>query len=198
MPDNLVVRQGTTTTLEDNPKGGLLEGAHQTVHVETFADLVKEGIISSNAVLEHLLEGVKKSTEEAITSRDTFAPFVAVRGTSLPDLRRFGSFTAATPQANPSERSAFWRFARGVSPSAVSDLKATTNLSTVTPGRFDHLGVISKFHFADVTVESNAVLQVTGKVQVMLAGDVFIKKGGKIVVSGDGFHLKASSIHGEQ
>jgi hypothetical protein len=182
-------------TLKENPRGGILEAAHQQVRLDVFSDLVKEGIVGSDAVLNHMLEAAKTATNEALTNRSTFTPFVPVRGTTQPDLRRLGTFIAASPDANPGEQSTFWRLARDVPPSAVANLKASTKLTEVGLGRFSN---ISKFLFTDVTIETNGVLQVTGTIQVMLAKNVLIKKGGRIMVNGGGFQVKATSIQGEQ
>jgi hypothetical protein len=195
MPDNLIVEEGTTVTLEDNPRGAGLEAAYQALHLETFNDLVKEGLVSSNESLEQMLTAAKKITHEALTSRDTFTPTVTVRGTALPDLRRFGGFTAGSLQATPSDRSNFWRFARVVSPTAVAKLDMDTKLSSVG---LANMARIAKYLFRDVIVENNATLKVTGKSKLLSATNVLIKKGGRIVVSGGGLRIKAVSIQGQQ
>jgi hypothetical protein len=194
MPDDLIVGQGTIVTLEENPRGGILEAAHQRVRLDTLSDLVREEIVSSDAVLNHLLEAAKTATKEALTSRSTFTPFVPVRGTTRPDLRRLGSFLVASPDATPLEQTIFWRLARGVSATTVANLTVSTRLTDVG---VLHPVDVSKFVFKDVTVETNGLLQVVGD-QIIYATHLLIQRGGRIVGSGSGFQIKARSIQGEQ
>lgn len=192
MPDDLIVQQGTTITLDDNPKGAL-EAARQVVQLKTFEDFFNHEIVSSRTALEQMINATKEATQIALTNKDTFSPTVNVRGTNRPDLRRFGNFAAASSEATTHEKSTFWRFIRAVPPERVATLDMKTSL--VSAG-LSHLSIIAKYLFRDLTIEENATLLIKGKQQFIHAGDILIKQKGRIVINGSGLRIKANSIEG--
>ncbi|TXI30770.1 MAG: hypothetical protein E6Q60_00585 [Nitrosomonas oligotropha] len=194
MPDDLIVQQGTTITLDDNPKGAL-EAARQVVQLKTFEDFFNHEIVSSRTALEQMINATKDATQIALTSKDTFSPMVNVRGTNRPDLRRFGNFAAASSEATAHEQSTFWRFIRAVPPERVAKLDMKASLSSAG---LAHLSIIAKYLFRDLTIEQNATLLIKGKQQFISVNDILIKQRGRIVINGSGVRIKANSIQGDQ
>jgi hypothetical protein len=198
MVSDLVVESGQTVVLDENPPPNL--GANvEKLKINTLNDLVGMGIISSQKELENLISSAKKVTTTALTSSETFTPFVNVTGTTRPDLKRFGSFMASSPSVKPTEINTFWRIVRTVDPVKLESITAETDLSSIIhSSMLDAIGKLTLFNFKDVTVESNGVLEIHDPVQVLRCNDLLIKKYGRIVVKGSGVVIKAHSIKGEK
>lgn len=193
MADDLTVVQGTTLVLDENPPPTLAP-SFQRVRINTFNDLVERGVIKSQSTVDRLLNSAIEVTRATLTRRETFTPFVSVIGTTRPDLRRFGSFVAATSDVNPTESHTFWRLARSIDPQALSTVKTDT---TLQPYLHPALSVINQYLFQDVVVEPNSVLTVHSAVTLLFCRDLLIKRTGRIVVQGS-TRISAFSIEGEQ
>lgn len=195
MAGNLFVKARETIIVDDAPTHPVIRAARREVRLESPRDLVTNRLIRSNEVLDELVAAAKSATQRALVNPRTFSPFTPVRGTSRPDLRRWGDFVASSPHANPSEQRAFWRMIRAAEPRGLARLTATL--------AFKDLGLIHRipwwlFEFGDITVEGGGTLAFKGKSKTVFAGEVLIKKGGRIVSSGGSVHINAFSIKGEQ
>lgn len=198
MANNLIVAQGTTIVLSKQPPANLA-GSMQRLQIHTLKDLVSHGMVKSDATLTALLDAAKSATAGALTSRDTFTPFVPVRGTSRSDLRRYGSFIAATSTVSRTESESFWRIAREIEPVKLATVNPTSDLSAlVSRGVLERLREFLKYFFNDVTIESGATLQLGGAVKNLSCHDLFIRRTGRIVIEGSGTQITAHSIKGER
>lgn len=197
MAMDIVVQPGTELRLsEEAPQG--FESALTRLQVRTLGDLVDLGLVSSREALGRMLESARQVTARALTSREAFTPFVPIRGTRQPDLRRFGAFLAAS-QEPPMEQQSFWQLAREIEPRALATLKPTTDLSTVlSPGMAAQLGRYWSVLVNDVTVEQNATLVVGKNIKKFSCHDLLIKKGGRLIVQSSGAFIQAHSIQGLQ
>lgn len=194
---DLVVAAGTTIVLNDTPPVDL-EGNLERVHIRTLNDLVDQGIIKSRENLDRLLGSSKTVTTAALRDRATFTPLVRVVGRSDPDLRRFGSFRAASSGISSVEMQSFWRIARLVDPEQLAGVTVESDLSRAINSSHINLKDILKFLFDNVTVESGATLRIEPSVQAFQCHDLLIKRSGRVVVAGGGLHITAHSIAGEQ
>lgn len=192
MATDLIVQTGTQVTLNDNPPQALA-GAMDRIQINSLKDLVTIGLVSSPAMLGRLLDSAKDSTTDALTRRETYTPMVTVHGTRLPDLRRYGSFRAATAEVDVLAADMFWRVVRDIPPTALATLKPESNLSAMVDPRFRE---ILKYLFKDVEVQSNAVLTLAPMVQVFQCNNLVIHKGGKIAILGNGALIRAFSVQG--
>ena len=198
MPEDLVVPEGTNVVLDENPPQHLAE-SFQRVHLRTLGDLVDNEVISSDDSLNSLLEAAKNATRSALESRSTYVPAVRVPGTLRPDLRRYGSYSAATGSIHPGERDTFWRVAREIEPAALANVTRDTPLAGVlTSAQAAKLSTIFKYLFQDVTVQSNGTLTITAAVQHFTCGNLLIERYGRILVQGSGVKISAFSIQGIQ
>ena len=196
MEDNLTVEEGTTVVLDENPPAELAGNLHR-VRIRTLNDLVELGAVSSHEKLNQLLDSAKEVTATTLKRRDTFVPFVPVHGTTRTDLRRFGSFMAAAPEASSSEGTAFWRTVRGINPHAIATVDSSTHL-TAALYPWSKYRKIFEYRLQDITVEHGAVLMIGAKVQSLNCKDLLIKRTGRIVAKGSGTVIKAHSVEGEQ
>lgn len=193
MANDLTVAQGTTLVLSENPSPTLAP-SFQRVQINTFNDLVEQGVIKSQDTVNRLLNSAKEITRATLTRRETYTPFVPVIGTNRPDLRRFGSFLAATMDVPLTESQIFWRLARSIDPQALFSVQTDTGLQ-----QFLHpaLSEIIKYLFQDIVVEPNSVLTIGPTVALLTCRDLLIRKAGSIVVQGS-VRISAFSIKGEQ
>ena len=196
MEDNLTVEEGTTVVLDENPPAELAGNLHR-VRIRTLNDLVELGAVSSHEKLNQLLDSAKEVTATTLKRRDTFVPFVPVHGTTRPDLRRFGSFVAAAPDASSSEGIMFWRTVRGINPHEIATIDPSTHL-TADLYPWSRYRPIFLYRLQNITVERGAVMTIGAKVQSLRCYDLLIKKTGRIVVKGSGTVIKAHSVKGEQ
>jgi hypothetical protein len=194
MANNLTISGGTTIVLNENPTVELSESL-QRIQINTLEDLVDAGVIDSQEKLQNLLNSAQLVTEEALSRRETFTPFIRVPGSSRDDLGRFGSFIAATPNILPSERHGFWRIARRIEPISMANITTAVDLNGVVPLPSRQL---LNFIFNNIEVESNAVLQIQSTVQLLSCNQLLIRRTGRIVVNGNSLKIQAFSIAGEQ
>src|SRR5215212_130430 len=193
MTKDLIVKQGTTVILDENPTGDLA-GSLQLLKIESLSDLVKHGFVRSKEKLSDLLNSAKKVTDDVVRDSRTFTPFIPVPGTSRPDLRRFGRFIAATPNVNNFERDIFWRIFRDFDPNVLEDINTDTKISGVPSlaGR-SRVWIAPSFLLTDIVVESNASLVVRNMTSIRCR-DLMIRRNGRIVVEGSGLYINAHSI----
>jgi hypothetical protein len=196
MAMNLEVNEGTTVVLDGKPPRGLARSLER-YELKTLRDLVTVGLIDSENALTSLLDSAKQVTTRALSSRDTFRPFMAVPGTTRPDLRRFGDFltVSSASVASRFEAEGFWRVARAIEPEMLDNVNLDTPLKDVSSSL---PGITLKYGFNDILVNANSVLVVASDVQQLTCRNLLIKKTGMIEVQGGGIAIKAFSIQGEQ
>lgn len=196
MANNLTINEGLTIVLDGNPPAEMAVNL-QRIQINTLEDLVSNGIIESQSTLQELLNSAQVVTADALSNSETFTPFVRVPNSTRTDLRRFGSFIAATPDTLPSERQAFWRIARQIEPRLLSSLTSSQVLATSASN--SRLSEIISYFFQNVTVEANAVLQINSAVQVFTCNELLVRRSGRIVVNGsNSLKINAFSIEAEQ
>lgn len=194
MPDSLIVPSGKTVTINDDASDDMIKTFRKEVKIERLADLVTHGIVRSEVILNEMLQSSKAATDTALRDPRRFSPLVTVRGTRLPDLRRRGDFTMGSASASPVEQQAFWSIVRKLPPQKME--KFDISAAFVKNGLFKW--TVLKYLLGDLTIESGGTLSITGKRKLVYANDVVIRRSGRILVSGNGLHLKAKSIFGEQ
>jgi hypothetical protein len=193
MPSDLIVNQGTTLVLNEDPPTNIAE-ALEKVQIRTLNDLADSGIISSRETVSQLLGTAKRVTAEALALRETFVPFVAVPGTTRPDLRRFGGFLANSPDVSRIEAETFWRLVRPIDPHMLAELDLDAPVIHLPR----HLSEIFRYLFANVTVEPESTLVIASSRIHFNCGHLLIRRTGRIVVQGSAVFIKATSIQGEQ
>ncbi|MGB9131160.1 MAG: hypothetical protein WCB90_00880 [Methanosarcina sp.] len=197
MTSDLIVDSGTTVVLNDNPPANLGENL-KSVEITKLKDLVDLGFVDSNEILNQLLNSAKKATSIAISSRETFFPKVFVPGTTKPDMRRFASFVANTPNATPLQQSTVWRTIRDIEPAYLENIDIASDLKAIKEIGYKPFEV-KIWRFKNITVQPNSTLKIDMSNSVIKCYDLVIKRTGKIEVqSGGGVYIKAHSITGDQ
>lgn len=197
MANNLIVEAGNIVSLEESMPIDFPVQPERLL-IDKLEDFVNFGIIKSSDTLDRLLDTAKIVTEEKLRNPLTHTPFVPIRGTSRPDLRRFGAFASNVQDISSSEVNSFWRITRTIDPNILSAIDTSTRLVDVV--QVDpRLWETFRYLFQDITVQEGATLSVSRKVHNIRCNDLLIKRSGRILINGGGsLFITAESIRGEQ
>jgi hypothetical protein len=198
MANDLIVSAGSIITLD---KSMPADSPHQPEHlsINKLEDLVKFQIVKSASTLDLLLDTAKTVTAEKLHDESTHRPFVPIRGTNRPDLRRFGAFISRVPDVSTNEINPFWRIARTIDPNLISSVSVSDTIAAAVTTAASRRWDIIRFSFQDITVEEGARLQVSNQVNYIQCNDLLIKRSGQILASnGSSLFITAKSIQGEQ
>jgi hypothetical protein len=201
VPQHLNVAVNQRVLLTAERPDAAIAGALTTEKVERLSDLVRLGVVKSDQELDRLINAAKAATAAALADSSTLSPANRLPGRrTLMDLRRFPRVLSEVPDANRLAVDTVWRIVRRVEPSAVAAIDGNTNLSDMRiVGRVtERWDEIHHFRFANVTVEAGAVLDIAPDVHVFSAGDLLIRRTGRIDVRGASLVIRAESIQGEQ
>lgn len=188
MPEALVVPENEQLELGVRAPREL-SAALETSRAETIGDLVRLGVTQESDV-DELLRAAREVTRSALESPETFSKNRFVPGTRLTDLGRFPAVLAAASSVSPAQTHAFWRTVRDIEPRQLVEATLDTRLKVGLD--------ITRWLFADVTVQPGATLVTTAPHAVLSASQLLIRRGGRIVSHSSSLTINASSIKGEE